>query len=324
MENTPLMLSFEDFVGRYVHGPSSPFEMLVDVTQVAAEIYVKEKAIMKRRILTRENLLKKPATTTDDDHDVFEASDPWLRVPISHASSSRRKRSYARSEMGDTDSKIKNQEIIRFQTINGGNPRSKKNLMKNIVTNVSNRRQELPEDLKNRIKVMDGTGVVMVIQKALTATDVKKCQARLSMPFGQINMDFLREGERDYLRRQNDMEVPFIEPSDVFSKIVLRQWDMRKTRGKTSSMYVLRKCWHDVTLTNDLQDGDVVQVWSFRVGNEQRLCLALVVVNRKKDQGSLKNSKAISLMKKKQAPAQEQIDDHRENHSHVTSTGIWQ
>ncbi|KAG2711830.1 hypothetical protein I3760_04G095700 [Carya illinoinensis] len=196
--------------------------------------------------------------------------------------------------MGDTDSKIKSQKIW-FQTINGGNP-SKKNLIKNIVTNVSNRRQELPENLKNRIKVMDGTGVVMVIQKALTATDIKKCQARLSMPFGQINMDFLREGERDYLRRQNEMEVPFIEPSDVFSKIVLRQWDMRKTSGKTSSMYVLRKCWHDVTLTNDLQNGDVVQVWSFRVGNEERLCLALVVVNRKKNQGSLKNSQAISLM----------------------------
>ncbi|MCZ6910085.1 MAG: hypothetical protein O7C56_03430, partial [Rickettsia endosymbiont of Ixodes persulcatus] len=93
---------------------------------------------------------------------------------------------------------------------------------------------------------------------------------------------FLRERERDLLARQMTMVVPFMEPSNTVSDIVLRQWDMGKDSGKTSSMYVLRTHWKEVTIENKLKADDVIQVWSFRVGREQQLRMALVVVSRAK------------------------------------------
>ncbi|KAG2711829.1 hypothetical protein I3760_04G095600 [Carya illinoinensis] len=161
-----------------------------------------------------------------------------------------------RSELGDANSKNKKQNI-RFQAKEGKSSK-KKSPGKNIVTNVPNVLSELLGDLKNRINTMGGTGVIMLtMQKALTKTDVKRGQTQLFIPFGQINMDdFLRElGEKKYLHQQNEIEVPFIEPSNMFSKIILRQWDMRKTSGRTNSMYALEET---------LVDEDVVlQIWLF-------------------------------------------------------------
>jgi hypothetical protein len=150
------------------------------------------------------------------------------------------------------------------------------------VPAVPNPPPDLPEDLKNRIKAVGGTEVVMVIQKRLTDTDLQEGHNRLSMPFGKIDRGFLREEEKDLLAEQQIMEVPFLEPSREVSKMILRQWDMGKNSGKTSSMYVLRTNWNDAAKKNVLKANDVVQVWSFRVGGEQQqlLGLALVVVSR--------------------------------------------
>jgi hypothetical protein len=152
------------------------------------------------------------------------------------------------------------------------------------VPAVPNPPPDLPEDLKNRIKAVGRTEVIMVIQKRLTDTDLNQYHNRLSMPFGKIDRGFLREEERDLLAKQNIMEVPFMEPSRAVSTMILRQWDMGKKSGRTSSMYVLRTNWKDVAENNKLKANDVVQVWSFRVGGEQQLLgLALVVVSRALD-----------------------------------------
>jgi hypothetical protein len=50
--------------------------------------------------------------------------------------------------------------------------------------------------------------------------------------------------------------------------------------GKKRSIYVLRTEWNKVYLKNELDIGDVVQVWSFWLGSKQELRLALVVVSR--------------------------------------------
>ncbi|XP_062153233.1 B3 domain-containing protein At3g25182-like [Alnus glutinosa] len=139
---------------------------------------------------------------------------------------------------------------------------------------------DLPEEFKNRIEAMGGTQVILVIQKALYDTDLKTNNSRLSMPLRQINGDFLRENERQSLAQQNEMKVRFIEPSCKVKNMILRQWDMPKESGKTCSTYVLRTYWNKVSQENGLRPKDVVQVWSFRIGREQNLCLAFVVVNR--------------------------------------------
>jgi len=55
---------------------------------------------------------------------------------------------------------------------------------------------------------------------------------------------------------------------------------------KTSSTYVLRTYWNEVSQENELRPKDVVQVWSLWVGSEQKLCLTLVVDSRCGGNGS--------------------------------------
>ena len=147
---------------------------------------------------------------------------------------------------------------------------------------------DLPEKFKERIKALGGSGtqVELVIQKALYDSDLRPNNNRLSMPFKQINEGFLREEERKDLAKRKAMIVPFIEPSGKCDEMTLKQWDMPKKTGKTSSTYVLVTHWNKVLQANGLGLKDVVQVWSFRVGPEQKLCLALVVVSRSRgDEG---------------------------------------
>ncbi|KAK7841075.1 b3 domain-containing protein [Quercus suber] len=54
----------------------------------------------------------------------------------------------------------------------------------------------------------------------------------------------------------------------IFNDIVLIQWDMPKITGNTSSTYALRTGWNNVRKSNDLKEGDLVQLWSLRVGQQ--------------------------------------------------------
>ncbi|KAL4615739.1 hypothetical protein ACB092_07G148400 [Castanea dentata] len=153
----------------------------------------------------------------------------------------------------------------------------------NPTLSLSNPSPKLPQNFQYIIDTMGGTQLALVIQKRLTKTDLNRHNARLSMPLSQINGSFFREAEREYLDQQQAMEVPFVEPSGKVNQIVLRQWDMPKESGKKSSCYVLIKSWNEVVEKNDLgrKLNQVIQIWSFRVGNEieDQLCLAFVVVN---------------------------------------------
>ena len=93
------------------------------------------------------------------------------------------------------------------------------------------------------------------------------------MPLSQINDSFLREAEREYLDQQQAMEVSFMEPFGKANQIVLRQWDMPKESRKKSSSYVMIKSWNEVVEKTDLgrKLNQVIQIWSFRVGNDDKL-----------------------------------------------------
>lgn len=71
---------------------------------------------------------------------------------------------------------------------------------------------------------------------------------------------------------------------------------MPKNTSKVSSMYALRTDWNEVQLSNELEEHDVVQVWSFRLGQQSSdnasssssqerasLHFALVLVKKEKD-----------------------------------------
>ena len=148
---------------------------------------------------------------------------------------------------------------------------------------------DLPLYFKNRINAMNGTQLVLIIQKPLTDTDVNIHNSRLSIPLSQIKpQDFLTEDEiRDFDKHNKIMEqVPFIDPSGEVNTMTLTQWDMPKPSGTKSSSYILRTNWNKVLkanlkTTSELNAKRVIQIWSFQrqVGDEQQLSLALVVLN---------------------------------------------
>ncbi|KAL6321092.1 hypothetical protein AAG906_012864 [Vitis piasezkii] len=55
---------------------------------------------------------------------------------------------------------------------------------------------ELPEDLKVRIREMNGTHPILVLEKRLFKTDINEGENRLSMPLNQIRREFLSEDEK--------------------------------------------------------------------------------------------------------------------------------
>ncbi|GLU19013.1 hypothetical protein SLE2022_352830 [Rubroshorea leprosula] len=123
-------------------------------------------------------------------------------------------------------------------------------------------------------------GPILLIQKRLTATDLKKAQNRMSMPVKQATVDFfkfLKPSEEAIVNSEAGMTVRLIEPSRDVSTVVFKRWKMEKTTGRTSYMYVFNgKGWGDVKNKNALRESEEVQVWAFRVGDQ--LAHALVRV----------------------------------------------
>ena len=130
-------------------------------------------------------------------------------------------------------------------------------------------------------------------RKKLFKTDITKGNNWFSIPLRQIvREDFLSKQEKEELRAQQEIPARLIDPKlQIFNDIVLIQWDMPKITGNTSSTYALRTGWNNVRLSNNLKEGDLVQLWSFQVGqqacedassstatNKGQLCFALVLL----------------------------------------------
>ncbi|KAK1391234.1 hypothetical protein POM88_010290 [Heracleum sosnowskyi] len=168
----------------------------------------------------------------------------------------------------------------------------------------------LPVQFENRIQEMGGDNVKLIIQKHLFKCDTRKDQNRFSIPIKQIRKDaegFLTENEVLSL----PITVPLIEPDLNLSQIDIRKWNY-----SGSSSYMLSGPWSAVRNRNKLQDGMLLQLWSFRV--DGLLCLALVKVSRddKQDHGinGIANTSQIQIHAEShnQQQAMEQIKSGNE------------
>ncbi|XP_023877882.2 B3 domain-containing protein At5g24050 [Quercus suber] len=128
----------------------------------------------------------------------------------------------------------------------------------------------LPPEFKDVINTLNGRDELLVIQKKLFKTDITKGNNRFSIPLRRIvREDFLSEQEKEELRARQEIPARLIDPKlQIFNDIVLIQWDMPKITGNTSSTYALRTDWNNVRKSNNLKEGDLVQPWSFRVGQQ--------------------------------------------------------
>ncbi|XP_019081590.1 uncharacterized protein LOC109124222 [Vitis vinifera] len=130
---------------------------------------------------------------------------------------------------------------------------------------------ELPEDLKVRIREMNGTRPILVLEKQLFKTDINENENRLSMPLNQIRREFLSEEEK--MRVVEGMQVKLIQPSLEETTVTFKKWKMKES----CHLYVFTREWKLIVNDNSLEARTRIQVWSFRVGSE--LWFALVRVN---------------------------------------------
>ncbi|WCJ43645.1 hypothetical protein M5689_024373 [Euphorbia peplus] len=127
----------------------------------------------------------------------------------------------------------------------------------------------LSMELQQRIEKKGGRDIKLVIMKQVFVSDLKKPQARLSMPFAQIRdatLSFLTKDEQTTLGNKLEMPVMLMEPCKYESNMIL----IRRTLPNSYS-FVLRTNWNRVLQRNHFKNNhfklsDVIQVWSFRVG----------------------------------------------------------
>ncbi|OAP10510.1 hypothetical protein AXX17_AT2G23400 [Arabidopsis thaliana] len=129
----------------------------------------------------------------------------------------------------------------------------------------------------------NGYNPKLISTRQLYKTDLKKTEARLSVPFKQVKTpDFLTEDETRIIHenamkiRDNGVPVNFVDPE--LNKHVL---ELRKWKIKGNWIYVFVKGWNDVldaNKSNSFKENDVFPLWSFRSGTG-KLCFALTPKN---------------------------------------------
>ncbi|KAK1582964.1 hypothetical protein Q3G72_019816 [Acer saccharum] len=144
---------------------------------------------------------------------------------------------------------------------------------------------DIPEEVRNYIeRRLNGTDIMLVIEKKLTATDMNKGENRLSVPRKQVRADFLTEEEKEKLgnklKKKVGIEVLMIQPClKEATGLVLKRWNMSETFS-----YALIGKWTAAVVeneTNGLRTGSLVQLWSFRFPKESssKLGLGFALVN---------------------------------------------
>ncbi|KAL0355770.1 UNVERIFIED_CONTAM: hypothetical protein Sradi_4023900 [Sesamum radiatum] len=133
----------------------------------------------------------------------------------------------------------------------------------------STSRTILPEAFKNHIIQTGGCleTLVFVIQKGLFKTDLDPNEGRLSIPYRQVQNQFLNSSEFEQLdSTQGGIPAILVEPCLEECKMSLRNW-------KSNSMCALVSGWNEVCSRNALGQGVIIRLWSFR--RQTDLCFAV-------------------------------------------------
>ncbi|KAL5768089.1 hypothetical protein ACOSQ2_014872 [Xanthoceras sorbifolium] len=124
---------------------------------------------------------------------------------------------------------------------------------------------DLPEEFRSMIDKLNGTDIMLVIQKNITETDMDTKLNCLSVPRKQVRAEFMTEEEKQRLEKKQGREVLMIQPClEEAKEITLQKWNMSET--------ILIK-------RNQLKQGSLVQLWSFRIPKESNSMLGFALVN---------------------------------------------
>lgn len=135
----------------------------------------------------------------------------------------------------------------------------------------------MPDDLKRLIReTIGGKELKLVIQKKVTRCDILPDQNRFLIPANQTNRDdFLYAAERLQLQNRIPLFLHIIQPNNHwrYSRIKFTRW---KSCNAKSYYYVLTDSWNTIVKDNGIEEGMVMQLWSFRV--HHHLSFAMVTV----------------------------------------------
>ncbi|CAL1386001.1 unnamed protein product [Linum trigynum] len=246
----------------------TPFEWLLAITPIALEKLHRQE---KHQRLAKESQLKKPivpqTTTLGQDHDQHQTP------------SIKRKRNVF--ERTREDGKKKNVSSMR-----------RKIDRDYFVDDPRLERATIPERFRHHIETnLNGRDIKLIVQKRLYESDLKTGEGRLSIPAKKMCQGLLTRKEEEWLRTRDRgeavpaMELLLLDPELGEGKIVFKLWEMNKPNGTTSYMYVLARYWNHVVKKNGLKTGEVVQVWGFRMGEDEPGRLGLALVRLSKENG---------------------------------------
>ncbi|POO01488.1 B3 domain-containing protein [Trema orientale] len=151
------------------------------------------------------------------------------------------------------------------------------------ITNNNRPRPEpeavLPSGLAKGIQMMGGEDLRFVMEKELSATDVKKNNNRLSILRKDVEKaGFLREEEKERLKEREEKckrrlkgikVLVFDESMSNYYHLSLREWPMGNT-----TVFNLVTNWYSFLHHNRLQQNDIVRLWSFRL--QSHLCFVVL------------------------------------------------
>ena len=137
---------------------------------------------------------------------------------------------------------------------------------------------KLPRAYMEKIRQMKGREVKLIAQKRLKFSDIDPSLSRLMIPVERIlNKHFLTDDEKARLDQKEKIKAKLIDPraiehelapdeeEDYECKVIsMSKWKMRPGYY----VYALVSPWNKVVCRNQLVENDVVQVWSFRVVEE--------------------------------------------------------
>ncbi|KGN53947.1 B3 domain-containing protein At2g31420 [Cucumis sativus] len=142
----------------------------------------------------------------------------------------------------------------------------------------------IPDEYKNLMIFMGGSWNFcpsLVMEKRLKKGDVEERRNRLLIPQRKTRTNFLDVEEEEQLNRDVWWMVEIIEPDCTVSLITLSKWETWK-----GVAYVLITEWNGLVERNDLKEGDLMQLWSFRAGGDRgRLCFMLLEVEEIREDG---------------------------------------
>ncbi|KAK4767012.1 hypothetical protein SAY86_014763 [Trapa natans] len=134
--------------------------------------------------------------------------------------------------------------------------------------------RELSSEFHRVIQRFHDVELKLIMEKALTGSDMNRGLGRISLPSSNVVTDFLRPEERHCLENREDIPVLVISPSlDVFG-LSLKSWKI-----SSSLVHVLTGGWNIIAHDpkNGLQENEIVQVWAFWTG--ESLGMAIVKAN---------------------------------------------